>query len=245
MLRAVLLAFGLLAAALGAYLYWLHRTQAYLHLRSLTAPPVHHASEARTRVLHVPGCQRDFIVKVGELVEPQITPSSSPNDLALAEKLYGAAHRIRHSPAMVWEQNAFTLTEWPPETLQLALNTGHVVQTLDGIELGVDSFNAIRARMRDHNLPFKDELVHGNQSWTYRLTIPSSCGPAWRSIYERTLTETPELDAQIYPPAGSTDHSPRPAAFLNRLALEYTLQSASAPAAVLTEEARKATRMKK
>ena len=245
MLRALLVSLGLVAAVLGAYLYWLHRTQAYLHLRSLSAPPVHHAAEARTRVLRVSGCQRDFLVKVGELVEPQITPSSSPSDLAQAEKLYGAAQRFRHSPAMVWKQNAFTLTEWPPNTLQLSLNTGHVVQTLDGIELGVDSFNAIRARMRDHNLPFTDELVHGHQSWTYRLTIPSSCGPAWRSIYARTLPETPELDAQIHPPAGSPDPSPRPAAFFNKLALEYTLQSASAPAAVPAVAARQATRIKK
>ena len=244
MLRALLLSLGLLAAVLGAYLYWLHRTHAYLHLRSLTAPPIHHTAAVRTRVLHVSGCQRDFLVKVGELVEPQITPSGSPSDLAQAEKLYGAAQRQRHSPALVWKLNAFTLTEWPTDTLHLSLNTGHVVQTLDGIELGVDSFNAIRARMRDHNLPFTDELVHGNQSWTYRLTIPSSCGPAWKSVYARTLPETLDLDAQIHPPAGSPDPSPRPAAFLNKLALEYTLQSASAPTTAPMVAARKATRIK-
>lgn len=222
MLRALLITFAILAAALGGYLYWLHRAHAYMHVRSLTAAPPHREAHAKTRILIVPGCERSFLVKVGELVEPQITPSTA---LAQANQLYGKPARKSHS--LIWEQDAFTLTEpltgTTPDRLQLALQIGHVVQTLDDIELGIDSFNAIRAKMRDRNLPVSDELVHGNHDWTYRLTIPSSCGARWSSTYARTLPETPELDAQILPPANSPDPSPRPAAFFNKIAMDYTL----------------------
>ncbi len=230
MLRALLISVALLAAALGGYLYWLHRARAYMHVRSLTAASARHAAIARTRILHVSGCERDFLVKVGELVEPEITPSLLPDTLQLATQLYGRPAQRRHPRALIWTRDAFTLTEIFPRTsapeLQLDLHTGHVVQTLDGVELGVDSFNAIRARMRDHNLPVADSLTHEDHSWTYRLTIPSSCGGAWTSVYSRTLPETADLDALIFPPVSSPDHSPRPAAFLNKLTTEYTLTRA-------------------
>lgn len=222
MLRALLITFAILATALGGYLYWLHRAHAYIHVRSLTAAPPHRQAPAKTRILIVPGCERSFLVKVGELVEPQITP---PAALAQANRLYGKPARKPH--ALIWEPDAFTLTEpllgTSSASLHLALHIGHVVQTLDDIELGIDSFNAIRAKMRDRNLPVTDKLVHGNHAWTYQLTIPSSCGAEWSSTYARTLPETPELDAQILPPANSPDPSPRPAAFFNKLAMDYTL----------------------
>ncbi len=241
MLRSLLIAFALLAAALGGYLYWLHRTRAYMSARSLTAASAHHAATTGTRILHVPGCERDFLVKIGELVEPQITPSLSPDALRLARQIYGAPAQHKRPRAITWTQNAFTLTEILPRAaapeLQLDLHTGHVVQTLDDVELGVDSFNAIRDRMRDRNLPISDSLTHGDHSWTYRLTIPSSCGSAWTSIYSRTLPETPDLDAEILPPASAADHSPRPSAFLNKLTTEYTLAPVAAkPAASVTAE---------
>lgn len=246
MLRALLLAVGILAAALGGYLYWLHRTRAYTHVRSLTAASARHSASSRTRILHVPGCERDFLVKVGELVEPQITPSSSPDALRLASQLYGTPAQRKHPRILLWTQDAFTLTELfstaSAPQLQLDLHTGHVVQTLDDIELGVDSFNAIRARMRDRNLPISDALIHGNRSWTYRLTIPSSCGSAWTSVYSRTLPETPDLDAQILPPASAPDRSPRPAAFFNKLATGYTLARKSTSDATLRSPENSATR---
>lgn len=222
MLRALLITFAILATALGGYLYWLHSAHAYIHVRSLTAAPPHREAQAKTRILLVPGCERSFLVKVGELVEPQLTP---PVSLAAANRLYGKPSRKFHS--LVWEQDAFTLTETLSNTssasLHLALHIGHVVQTLDDIELGIDSFNAIRAKMRDRNLPVSDELIHANHAWTYRLILPSSCGAEWSSTYARTLPETPELDAQILPPANSPNPSPRAAAFFNKLAMDYTL----------------------
>jgi hypothetical protein len=233
MLRALLIALAVFAAALCGYLYWLHRSRAYIHVRSLTAAPAHRAVQPETRILRVEGCDRTFLVKVGELVEPQFAPSATPDALTRATGIYGPPVRHRHPSALVWAQDAFTLTE--PLTgaaagsLKLTLNTGHVVQTLDDVELGIDSFNAIRAKMRDRNLAVSDQLIHGQHSWTYRLTIPSSCGAKWQSTYSRTLPETPDLDAQIYPPAHSPDPSPRAAAFFNKLATEYSLERAHGP----------------
>ncbi len=224
MLRALLITVAILAGALGGYLYWLHRAHAYIHVRSLTAPPTRQAVAPRTRILLVPGCERSFLVKVGELVEPEITPSATPEALATATRLYGRPTHKSHS--LIWSQNAFTLTEPAADRLRLTLETGHVVQTLDDIELGIDSFNAIRAKMRDRNLPVSDALVHGPHTWTYQLTIPSSCGANWSSSYSRTLPETPDLDAQILPSANSPNPAPRAAAFLNRIATEYTLTRA-------------------
>ncbi len=237
MLRALLITLAILAAALGGYLYWLHRTHAYMHVRSLSAAPTRHDGQTKTRMLVVPGCERSFLVKVGELVEPEITPattlSAEPDALRAATLLYGKPTHEHHPEMLVWKQDAFTLAEPLAResiaasalsgSLELTINTGHVVQTLDDIELGIDSFNAIRTKMRDRNLPVSDQLVHGKDFWTYRLTIPSSCGPKWSSTYTRTLPETPELDAQILPPAGAADHAPRAAAFFNKLATKYTL----------------------
>lgn len=224
MLRALLITFAILAAALGGYLYWLHRAHAYIHVRSLTAAPARREAAPKTRILVVPGCERSFLVKVGELVEPEITPSATPETLALATRLYGKPTRKSH--ALIWSQDAFTLAEPAADRLMLTLETGHVVQTLDDIELGIDSFNAIRAKMRDRNLPVSDALVHGQHTWTYQLSIPSSCGASWSSTYSRTLPETPELDAEILPPANSPDPAPRAAAFFNKIATEYTLTRA-------------------
>lgn len=231
MLRAVAIAVLLIAAVLGGYLYWLRRARAHYEARSLSAAPVHHGYQLQTRTLHVEGCAKDFTVKVGELVEPQITPALARSSLAQSAAIYGPPTKRVRNGDLEWQQDAFTLTEdnpgKPASSLHLAIHAGHVVQTLDDVEVGIDSFNAIFIKMRDRNIPVTERLTHGKNSWTLTATIPSSCGPAWQSEYARTLPETPELDREIAPRItnGIIGQS-RPDAFLNKLATSYTLRAA-------------------
>ena len=232
MLRALGIAVLLIAAVFGGYLYWLHRTRARYNARSLSAAPTRRdarrGNQPQTRTLHVPGCAKDFTVNVGELVQPQITPALSRAALDQAKAIYGKPTQSLNNGTLVWQQNAFTLIEAhpgkPDSSLHLTMQIGHVVQTLDDIELGIDSFNAILIKMRDRNLPVEQKLTHGNDSWTFTITVPSGCGPAWQSQYARTLPETPELDRETAPRiTNGVLGQPQPNAFLNKLATEYTL----------------------
>lgn len=241
--RATILAWTaaivLILAAIGGYLVWLHRTRAGYHARSLSASnhPAGSASD-KTRTLHVDGCNKDFLVKIGELVEPRAIPGAP---LSTFEQIYGQPERSARpgSPA-TWNTMPFTLTEDSPAgnsaapSVHLALNQGHVVQTLDDIELGIDSFAAIFRKARDRNIEIHERVRHNTSpdgdSWTLTVSFDSSCSRRFRSEYSRTLAATTEIDQQINPvpskPGGPTPVQQPPyrsSVFMNKMVSEYTM----------------------
>ncbi|HTJ30357.1 MAG TPA: hypothetical protein VL346_07645 [Acidobacteriaceae bacterium] len=235
----------LIAAAAGGYLLWIHHTRAGYHARSLSASghPAG-AQPAKTRNLHVDGCDKDFLVKVSELVEPRAIPGAP---LAAFEKVYGPpAKPTRSSPiphgVTAWESYPFTLTEskaaGAPQELHLAVNPGHVVQTLDDIELGIDSFAAIFRKARDRNIEIHERIRRNDgpipgfpgPSWTLIVSFDSSCSRRFRSEYSRTLASTAEIDGQIKPSVTKTDGQVkmesglyRSSVFMNKVAFDYTM----------------------
>ncbi|HEY9128066.1 MAG TPA: hypothetical protein VIM62_13115 [Acidobacteriaceae bacterium] len=236
-IAAWIAAIVLIAAAAGGYLIWLHRTRAGYHARSLSASnrPAN-AQPDKTRTLHVDGCQKEFLVKIGELVEPQVIPGAP---LPVFEQIYGSPEKPGRSAqpqAHIWDTDPFTLSEnaLQPPSLHLAINQGHVVQTLDDIELGIDSFAAIFRKARDRNLEIHERIrrntAPSGNSWTLTVSFDSSCSRRFRSEYSRTLASTPEIDRQINPaPAKadgqiSTAASPyRSSVFMNKMVSDYTM----------------------
>ena len=148
--RALLIAALLVASAIGAYVAWSVRTRSLYAVRSLSAAPSRPAGSAQplTHSLHVDGCEDDFIVKVGELVEPRLVPGAS---LEQARLIYGPETKRDKSGITTWERDPYTLTEgnFAVGFVHIAVKQGHVVETLDGVDLGIDSFAAILRKMRD------------------------------------------------------------------------------------------------
>jgi hypothetical protein len=224
--------------AIGTYLVYERRSRAVMAARSLSASG--HAANLPaspvTRTLHVEGCNKDFLVKVGELVEPRVVPDAP---LDAFRSVYGKEDK-RTSGILAWDKNAFLLTEDQPgpassgqgipgDSLHLDLDQGHVVETLDGIDLGIDTFAAIFHKMRDRQAEIRERLDHSGGKWTLIVSVYSDCGHKYRSEYSRTLDATPELDKLIAPrpavPGSQTPPSglPRSDVFMNKIATGFTM----------------------
>ena len=110
------------------------------------------------------------------------------------------------------------------------MNQGHVVETLDGIDLGIDSFGTIFRKMGDLKVDVHERVEHTDGDWTLIMSFYSACGHKFRSEYSRTLPGNPEIDKQIAPrptaPGSSTNAAPslwRSDVFMNKIVSEYTL----------------------
>ncbi len=255
--RAWLFAGLILLAAATSYIVWIRRPHAVTNARSLSAGQPHPSTNnlagnsRTTQNLHVEGCQEDFITTPGELIEPLAVPNPDPAAyLAQLRNTYGPENSLdntsasENSPAWhsaTWNAYAYDLTALPAAptanppslpSLQLKLNPGHVLETLDGIELGIDSFGAIYRKMRDKKVELHERITHNPQSadnppsWTLTVSLFSACSKKFRSQYTRTLPATPEIDHQIQPAPSQTGTQPAPyrsSIFMNKVVTEYTI----------------------
>jgi hypothetical protein len=232
--RAFLVSVLLVAFAAGSYLVWSDRAR-FIHAdRSLTAPPpsANPATKPKTHSLHVDGCKEDFIVKVGELVEPRVVPGAS---LAQFRSIYGKETKQDQHNVATWERRPYTLTESDSEPGQtsfvhLTVPPGHVVETLDGVELGIDSFAAILHKMRDRKIEVEEKVAASDGKWTLTFTLASGCARQFISEYSRSLDSGPEIDKQIagkIEPGGQPGPL-RPDVFLNKVVYDYSLKPSSA-----------------
>lgn len=228
--RAWIVAGIILLSSAGAYLVWYTRARAVYTARSLTAAqrladaPV----KDTTKTLHVDGCEKNFVVKTGELVEPRVVPGAALDQF---RTVYGKETRRDHG-ILTWDQNAFTLTNSPSapqssgDSVDVDLKQGHVVETLDGVELGIDSFGALFRKLRDLKVDSHESIEHVNGNWTLRVSMYSACGHKYRSEYARTLPSTPELERQILPRANDPRGSAAPwrsDVFMNKVITDYVL----------------------
>jgi hypothetical protein len=244
--RAWIAAAVLLLAAAGGYLVYLHRTRANYAARSLSAagqPANESANQLggtspqknaanQTRTLHVDGCNKDFLVKVGELVEPRVVPGAPLTEF---QSIYGHESRRGKSDKsgiVSWDEGAFTITEGsfaahqPSSLVHVSIHQGHVVETLDGVELGIDSFGALFRKLRDMKLDAHERIEHSTDSWTLTVSFYSACGQRYRSEYSRTLPAGPDIDKfitrRVTNPDGSQS-SFRSDVFMNKLITDYVL----------------------
>ena len=244
--RAWIAAAVLLFAATGGYLVYLHRTRANYAARSLSAacqPADESANQPagaspqkdaahQTRTLHVDGCNKDFLVKVGELVEPRVVPGAPLTEF---QSIYGRESKRDKSDKSgiaSWDEGAFTISEGalgnrqPMNLVHLSIHQGHVVETLDGIELGIDSFGALFSKLRDMKLDAHERIERSSDSWTLIVSFYSACGQRFRSEYSRTLPASPEIDQLITRKVANQDESQsqfRSDVFMNKLITDYVL----------------------
>jgi len=231
--RAWIIAGVIILSAAGAYVVWVTRPRAVINARSLTASQ--HPSNSQsptTKSLHVDGCNEDFITKPGELVEPRVVPGASIEQFRTT---YGKETKHDKDSAE-WDQYAFSLTtgnsgpDNAANFVSLSVNQGHVVETLDGIELGIDSFGAIFRKMRDKKVEIHERIDGGEGNWTLIVSIYSACGHKFRSEYSRTIPASPSIDKMIIPHQTNPDGSVKPTSgafrsdvFMNKVVANYSL----------------------
>jgi hypothetical protein len=230
--RAWIVTCLIVAAVIGGYALWLHRTRAGYSARSLSAS--HHApnpaAKRATKSLHVDGCQADFVVSPGELVEPRVTPGASVDQV---RGIYGKESGHEEKGVLTWNQFAYTLVDGnfgsdvPENFVRISLAQGHVLETLDGVELGIDSFGTIFRKMRDKKVEVHERIDHADGHWTYVVSLYSACGHQFRSEYFRTIAGSPEIDRMMAPRAsGAADHGDSPwrsDLFMNKMVSEYSM----------------------
>ena len=228
--RAWLISGLIVLIAAAAYFLWLYRPKATYSARSLSAShnPSNTPSKPATRSLHVEGCKEDFIVSPGELIEPQVIPGAS---LDQAHNLYGPEAKRDTTGALTWDKWEYSLTDGyfgadsPQNFVNVSLNGGHIVETLDGVELGLDSMGTIFRKMRDKKVEVHERLQHTDHGWTLTESLYSACGRKFRSEYSRTLPSDPELDRQIAakPATPGEPALLRSDIFMNKVVYEYKL----------------------
>lgn len=241
-LTAWIVASALILLAIGASIVWINRTRAGYNARSLSAaphPPDSATGKAasQTKTLHVEGCEKDFLVKTGELVEPRAVPGAS---LDRFRAIYGKETKRDRSGVFTWDRDPYTLTDIDlgpgnlGNSVSIDVHQGHVVETLDGIELGIDSFGTIFRKMRDRQLEAHERMIQGQGNWKLIVSFYSDCGHKYRGEYSRTLPTSSETDKLIAPLAAQPNAQPgRQAAqatglwrsdiFMNKVAFDYTL----------------------
>jgi hypothetical protein len=235
--RAWIIAGLILLTAAGAYVIWITRPRAVYHARSLSASG-HRAnspSQPSTTSLHVEGCKEDFIVSPGELVEPTVIPGTSLDQFRTA---YGPETKRQAPGVWSWKQEAFWLTNGdfgpqnPSNFVQISMNSSHVVETLDGVELGLDSFGTLFRKMQDKKVEIHQRIAHGDGKWTFIVTMYSACGHNFRSEYTRSIPSDPRVDRQISPLApvpGASGQNAQPGlwrsdVFMNKVVYDYAMK---------------------
>jgi hypothetical protein len=231
--RAWIVASLIALSAAGAYVIWLERPRAGYNARSLTAANHPAGAQNITQTLHVEGCEKGFIVKTGELVEPRAVPGAPIDQF---RNIYGKETKRNKSGILTWELDPYSLTEGSARTDKLgneepgnfvgvSVNSGHVVETLDGIDLGIDSFATIYRKMRDRRIEVHERIDSSGDSRTFTVSFYSYCGHKFRSEYSRTLPASAELDNPPVPTATSpqNDVLSRAKAFMNKVVYDYSL----------------------
>ncbi len=230
--RAWIIACVIVLLGAGSYVIWLRRARAVYSVRSLSASrqPANAVPERKT--LHVEGCKEDFIVTPGEIVEPKIAPGAT---LEQFRGIYGPESKSEKSQ-FVWDTNAFQLTTTPatatePDApIQIALNGGHVVETLDGIELGLDSFGTVFRKMRDRKVEVHERILRSGDQWILTVSLFSSCGRRFRSEYSRGIPSDPLTDSLINRRSTGTNGQPGPLrsdVFMNKVSYAYVLKNSN------------------
>jgi hypothetical protein len=231
--RAWIVACVLLLSAAGAYLVWIYRPKATYNARSLSsgAHPADSSSKPATKSLHVEGCKEDFLVSPGELVEPTVAPGASLDQFRSA---YGKESREKELGVYTWTTEEYDLRMAhagganPDSVIQIALNGAHVVETLDGVELGLDSFGTIFRKMRDRKVEVHERIRRDADHWILTVSMDSSCGRQFRSEYFRSIPASPEIDNLINRRVAGTDGKPgllRSDVFMNKVTYDYILQT--------------------
>jgi hypothetical protein len=221
--RAWIIAGAVLLLLAIAYVVWIHRPRASYTARSLSA------AHGTTGSLHVEGCHEDFITSPGELIEPRVVPGRSVGQF---ESVYGSELKHEDSSNFLWDLDGFTLAASRPNeksdigSLQISVKGHHIVETLDGVELGLDSFSRILSKMQDKKVEIHERILKDDKNWTFILSLYSACGKNFRSEYTRTLPRDPETDRQITslpPSAGLDPNLLRSDVFLNKVAYDYSM----------------------
>jgi len=237
--RAWIISGVILLTAAGAYVVWITRPRAVYSARSLTGPrrPANPPPPV-TKSLHVEGCKEDFIVSPGELVEPTVVPGASLDQFRTA---YGPETKQESPGLRLWKQEEFWLadgdfgTQNLSDFVQISMNTGHIVETLDGVELGLDSFGTIFRKMQDRKVEIHERIMRSEDKWTYIVTMFSACGRKFRSEYTRSIPSDPLVDRQIAPvvgngaTSGQTGQSGqsgilRSDVFMNKVVYDYSIK---------------------
>jgi hypothetical protein len=189
-----------------ATVLWTHRTRTKFEGRSLSAAAPQ-PKKPETKKLHVDGCELDFLVKPTQFVEPRIAPGATPSQF---RDLYGKESRFEKPGTLILDKYAYSLgdtylgpndsTQGKDNAIRIHLNEGHALQTLDDIELGIDSFGIIFRKMQeDHERKVHERLDRVGNNWVYTVSFYSMCGKAFRSEYSRTLPSNPDLDQMLAP----------------------------------------------
>lgn len=241
--RAWIVTVLILLSMAGAYVLWFTRPRAGYNARSLSASghPASSPQQPATVNLHVEGCREDFLVKPGEIVEPRVVPGAPLEQFV---NVYGPETKPKRPrrgepepliPGVhTWDHDEYTLAEDAssdnsPAVVHVSLKSRHVLQTLDDVELGIDSMGTVFRKMRDRMIEVRETIEHANGQWTLHIYIPSTCGRGFRSEYTRALPEDPEIDRQIAGLAQKPNGSPAGASalrsdiFMNKVVYEYTL----------------------
>lgn len=221
--RAWIIAGAILLLVGVAYVIWINRPHTSYTARSLSA------AHGTTGSLHVEGCHEDFITSPGELIEPRAVPGNSVTQFV---STYGQPNRP-DSSTYLWDLDAFTLTaispneKAAPDSLQISVKGHHIVETLDGVELGLDSFARILSKMQDKKVEIHERIHKDDKNWTFVLSLYSACGKNFRSEYIRSLPRDPETDRQItsLPPSPGLDPGLlRSDIFLNKVVYDYRMK---------------------
>jgi hypothetical protein len=226
--RAWIVACLIVLSAAGAYVVWTKRPRAGYHARSLTAPGNPAGAGIVTRTLHIDGCEKGFIVKPGELVEPRTVPGAPIDQV---RSIYGKETKRNKNGILTWDLDPYSLSdgyfgaEKPENFVGISVNPGHVVETLDGIDLGIDSFATIFRKMRDRNIEIHERIDNPEGNWTFTVSFYSDCGRKFRSEYSRTLPSSPDLDKLIAPNPATpqNDVLSRSKPFMNKVVYDYAL----------------------
>jgi hypothetical protein len=165
------------------------------------------------------------------LVEPTVAPGASLDQFRRA---YGKESSQKEPGVYTWTTEEFDLrmassSEANPESgIQIALNGAHVVETLDGVELGLDSFGTVFRKMRDRKVEVRERIRRDGDHWILTISMESSCGRAFRSEYFRSIPASPEIDTLINRRVAGANGKPgllRSDVFMNKVAYDYILRT--------------------
>lgn len=176
-----------------------------------------------------PGCDANSHIELGKQIEPRATPDQP---VSAFRKVYGKESKRNEFGPLTWNFPGYSITDGyfnkskASDFVSISVRPSHTLSTVDGVELGVDTFATVLKKLRAKGIEVEESMDGPEGNWMLYVSFSSPCSRNFRGDYSWFMAGSPKTDRQIIPEMkGSVYQSPtwRSDVFLNKVVYDYTL----------------------
>lgn len=175
-------------------------------------------------------CDANSHIEQGKQIEPRATQDQPVSKF---REIYGKESKRDRLGPLTWNLRGYSLTDGYfnssklSEFVSITVKPGNALKTIDGIELGVDTFATVLKKLQARGIEVHESMDGPEGNWMLFVSFYSPCNRKFRAEYSWIIPGGPNVDRQIIPDLKGSASQPviwRSDIFLDRVAYNYSLQ---------------------